>query len=130
MNTRAITVGDRTAIAEIHRRMGLDYRMPDLDAPMVYAGTLCEENGKIVGATILKMQAETYLWISPEAGPTQKWDAIRLMQRDILRQAIGLGIEQLVAYVPNCVRFSRRLLRLGWERQRDGWRAWAYEVKR
>jgi len=96
------------------------------------AKVVCEDQGRIVGATALKIEAETYLWVRPDASPAVKWDAIRLMQANIARQAFRLGIEQMVAYVPRCVErfFSKRLLRLGWNPSRDGWRAWSFEVKR
>lgn len=121
---------DRIAIEAIHAAQDLDYRMLDLSSPLVVAKSVCEENGVVVGATVLKIEAETYLFLTPGAAPALKWDAVRLMQQHIIKQAIALGIDQLVAYVPACIKtFSKRLRKLGWACQRDGWVPWSYEVK-
>lgn len=108
--------------------MGLDYKLPDLTGKMISAKTVCEHDGQVVAASALKMQAEAYLWVAPDLNPALKWDAIRMMQREILKQAMKIGIEQLVAYVPDCLRFGKRLKKLNWEQARAGWTAWVLEV--
>lgn len=129
MTVRNYHPSDKPLIAEIHAEQQLDYRMIDLDNPWVVAASVCEEDGKIMGAAVLKMEAETYLFIRPNAPAAVKWDAVRLLQRHLLRQAIALGIEQLVAYVPSCVKqFAKRLTALGWTPQRDGWCPWSFSV--
>lgn len=131
MIVRAYKDGDAEKIAAIHEAQGLDYHMIDLTSPLVVAKNICEDNGEVIAATALKIQAETYLWMSPHCDPRVKWDAIRLMQRDIVRQAMRLGLEQLVSYVPECVGkfFAKRMKSLKWNRPRDGWTPWVYEVK-
>ena len=132
MNTRVLKPEDQPLIAVIHAEMGLDYKMPTLAAPMVKAVSVCEENGVIIGASALKFQAETYLWLKPGIAPAEKWDAIRMMMRDLVKQAISLGVEQMVAFVPDTIEksFFKRLIKLGFVRQRDGWRAWSFEVSK
>lgn len=131
MNTREFQDGDKERIEAIHQAGGLDYRMPDLDSKMVVAKAVCEDAGQMVGAIALKLQAETYIWLQPHASPRVKWDAIRLLQAEILRQAMRAGIEQLVAYVPDCIGkfFGKRMRSLKWTQARDGWQAWALEVR-
>jgi hypothetical protein len=130
MRIRKFCPGDQAAIQEIHEEMGLDYKMPDLKARTVKVRTVVEHDGVVIAAAALKIEPETFLWVSQHATPVQKWDAIRLIQRDLVRHAIRLGFDQLVCYLPNCVRFSKRMLRLGWNPCRDEWKPWAYEVKR
>lgn len=132
VNVREAGQADFPEIRAMHAAMGLDYKMPDLDSALVPVKVVCEEDGRIIAAGILKIEAETFLWVSPHASPTEKWDAVRLMQAAVMKQAFRIGLEQLVAYVPECVEkfFKRRMLRLGWQRQRDGWRAWSLEVHR
>jgi hypothetical protein len=129
MTVRDYTDADREHISAIHAEQGLDYQMLDLNSPLVFAKSVCVENGQIIGATFLKVEAETYLVMKSDVAPALKWDAIRLMQLDIVKQAIKYGITQLVAYIPDCIRFNKRLSMLGWKKQRDGWTPWSYEVK-
>jgi hypothetical protein len=120
---------DAQGVSAIHAAMGLDYRLPNLDSPLV-AATVCEDNGKLLAAGALKIEAEVYLWVDPNASPAAKWDAVRLIHRELVRKAVSLGLEQLVAYVPECVQkfFCKRLRMLRWAQARDGWKPWVYEL--
>jgi hypothetical protein len=129
MKIREVVSADHATIEQIHLSMGIRYQMPDLNGPLIRVRTAVEENGEIVAAAILKLEPETYLWVRPGLRPAVKWDAIRMIQKELVRQAMHLGFEQLVAYVPDCVRFSKRLLSLGWRRQ-DSCKPWALGVKR
>jgi hypothetical protein len=123
--TRDFKPGDEAVVKEIHAQQNLGYPMIDLSSPLVVAKAVCEDGGQIVGAAAIKLEAETYLFIRPDAPAVVKWDAIRLLQRRIVKQAVALGLEQLVAYVPNSLRgFFRRLSTLGWIRQSEGWTPW------
>lgn len=128
MKTRSLQDGDQEMVGAIHQQMGLDYKMPQLRD---MAGlTVCEIDGSVRAAAGLKLQAEAYLWIDQTLDPQQKWDAIRLMQRELTAQAVKIGISQVVAYVPDCIkRFAKRMKMLRWNRSRDGWTAWVYEVE-
>ena len=129
MKIRGYQAGDARSVYAIHAAMGLDYRMPNLDSPLV-AATVCEDNGKLLAAGALKIEAEVYLWVDPCASPAAKWDAIRLIHMELVRRAVSLGLEQLVAYVPECVQkfFRKRLTMLRWAQARDGWKPWVYEL--
>lgn len=132
MNVRTYKDSDAERIGAIHEAMGLDYRMIDLSSPSVIGCEICEKDGQMVGAIALKQQAETYLWLDPAAQPAVKWLAIKMLQREIAKSALRIGIEQLVAYLPDCIgaRFMKRVVTLGWEKPRDGWTPIVYEVKR
>ncbi len=131
MRIRPFKAEDQARIAEIHGEMGLDYLMPDLSSDLVKVCSVVEHDGEIVGAVAGKIQPEIYLWLAPGQHPAAKWDAIRLMQRDLIQQAVKLGFEQLVCYVPECVGkfFAKRMLRLHWNPIRDGWKPWCYELR-
>lgn len=128
MNVRVMESRDVRGVEQMHEDMGLDYQMIDLES--VPAKAICEHDGKMVGAIALKLQAETYLWLEKSASPREKWDAIRMLQKEIVRQAVRIGIGQLVAYVPDCVGclFAKRMKMLKWMQARDGWRAWTLEL--
>lgn len=128
MKIRPYRKADAARIAEIHASMGLDYQFPDLQGKLVKVRAVCEHEGEIIVAAALKIEPETFLWVSQDAHPAAKWDAIRLIHRELVRQAIRLGFEQLVCYVPSCVRFSKRLIRLGWNPCRDEWKPWSHEL--
>jgi hypothetical protein len=130
MRIRGIQDGDQRRIADIHAEMGLNYKMPRLDGPLLAGTVVIEHEGEVIAAGALKVEPETFLWVKQDISPIEKWDAIRLIQRDLVRQAVALGFEQMVAYVPDCVGkfFGKRLKMLRWAQARDGWRAWVYEL--
>lgn len=129
MKTRAYRAEDREQIAAIHEESGFDYRLPELDGPRMAAMTVCEDDKGIIAAAALQLQPEAYLWIRKDADPRAKWDAIRMIQRELVKQIVKLGYGQIVAYIPPCLRFAKRLRMLRWVQPRDGWSTWVYEVK-
>lgn len=131
MKIRSYTDDDNPKVRAMHAAMGLDYRLPDLNSPMVPDCQVCEQDGRVVAVAALKLEAETYLWVDPNAAPAEKWLAIRMLMKVLARNALAMGIEQMVSYVPACLksRFIKRMLTLGWEKPRDGWTPMVYEVK-
>ena len=128
---RALELTDHDQIKALHGEMGLDYKFPNLSDGLTAGGIVCEENGKIIAATAMRLQPEAFLWISPNISPAEKWDAIRRMQLEGAKVALHLGFSQVVAYLPPCIsRFFKRMKMLGWEQPRDGWTTWIYEVRR
>ena len=130
IETRDYESSDADAILELHRKMGMDYKMPNIDGPLFIAKEVIVQDGIVVGCAGLKLQAETYLWLDPEMHPEDKWTAIRLAHKQILRKAFAIGLEQLVSYLPTMMEkvFGKRLKALGWDRGRDGWHPWSREV--
>ena len=131
MRVREFRKGDQERIGAIHAGMGLDYRMPDLKGRLMRAKSVVEHDGRVIAAAALKIDPEAYLWVAPDAPPAVKWDAIRLLQRELARKAVRLGFERAVCYVPQCVGrfFAKRMLRLGWNPSRDGWKPWTCELR-
>jgi hypothetical protein len=122
---------DRLQLQAIHRASGMDYLFPDLDSPLfITRKVLIDDDGNIIGAAFLKVQAETYLMLDPTLGPRQKMDAINRLNPEVEREAWEKGLDTLVAYIPEDIdkKFDKRLLKLGWERVRAGWKTWFREL--
>lgn len=121
---------DLAAIQRIHEQMGLDYRMPDLGDPLFVVRKVLEVNGEVVGATVARVEFETYLWLDGGLSPAEKNAAMHLMQPALLKDCRLLGAENLVCWVPENVekKFAKRLTELGWKLDRDGWRTWSRET--
>jgi len=114
-------------IARIHQRMGLDYKMPNLESPLFLIQKVVERNGKVIAASALRLEAETYLWLSPDLDALDKVEAMRGMQPAIVQDAWERGLDNLVCWIPEEVekKFRRRLKTLGWQRDREGWHSWS-----
>lgn len=128
MIIRELREGDQEAVAAIHRKMGIDYRMPELSEGDFVQ--VIEEDGRIVGASLNVVIAETYMWISPDLHPADKWTAIRLGQIGMESEARKRGWRELVAAIPLGVicRFAKRLHSLGWIEGRKDWQRWSLTI--
>jgi hypothetical protein len=118
---------DIEQIAAIHAAMGMDYQMPNLESPLFLIQKVAEADGKIIAASALKLEAETYLWIAPELSAREKVDAMYGMQPQLIAEAWAKGLDNVVAWIPEDVekKFRRRLETLGWQRDREGWHSWS-----
>jgi hypothetical protein len=128
MSVRDLIPEDYAQIQAIHSKMGMDYALPDLDSPLfLVKKVVTDENGKVIGASVVRLEAECYLWVDPEFKPRVKMDAMLELQPEILRSAWAKGLENLVAWIPLWMekKFRRRLLNLGWVRDRTGWQSWS-----
>ena len=83
---------DNDDLAEIHKAQGFDYKMLDLNNHQVVAKGICEHNNEVIGGYALVVQLETYLFIKPEIESAIKWEAIQLMQKEVIKQSIKLGL--------------------------------------
>jgi N-acetylglutamate synthase-like GNAT family acetyltransferase len=130
MLVRDARVEDIASIAAIHEAMGLDYRMPNLESPLFLIQKVVETDGKIIAASALKVEAETYLWVAPELSAREKVDAMYQMQPQMVAEAWEKGIDQIVCWVPETVekKFAKRLRAMGFSRDRDGWHSWSRET--
>jgi hypothetical protein len=109
----------------------MDYLFPDIDSPLFVVKQLClDDNGKIIGAAYLKVQAETYLSLDPDLSPVQKMEVIDALNPAVEKKAWEMGLETLCAYIPEPIsrKFTKRLRRLGWDKARDGWITWFREL--
>src|SRR6266404_4466412 len=80
MKIRAYEESDLEALRAIHARQGFGYAFPDLGNPLFLTKLVLgrEEGGKgIAGAALLRLTAEAYLLLDPEAGtPREKWQLL------------------------------------------------------
>jgi hypothetical protein len=132
MIVRAYKPSDRDAIEKIHARMGMDYRLPDLEGPDASYVQVVEEYGMVIGASMNRVIAESYVWIDPTLDPRDKFTAIRLGQAAMLQEARKRGWRECIAMIPEFMekKFQKRLKQLHWSPQRDGWNLWGREVSR
>ena len=123
--------GDEPRIREIHERMGLDFRLPDLNAPLIFVKKVLVVDGVIVAACALRVEAEQMMWVDKDFGDTEeKTAAYRLLQDEELRDPKLSGLQQLVAWVPRHVEkaFAPHLKKLGWTRDRQDFVTWSRDT--
>lgn len=127
---RDATPEDFPEIEKIHAAMGLDYKLPELESPLFIVRKLIERDGKVIGACLLRLTAETFLLLSPELGPEEKMHAMEAMQPEVVSEAWKQGLEEIEARIPHETEeiFKKRLIQLGWTRNRDGWHPWTRET--
>jgi hypothetical protein len=116
---------DFEAVKALHEGSYIDYNMPDLNHALFLVKKVQEVDGKVVAAMALRIEAETYLWCG--GGPREKMAAMCELQPAVLLEAWMSGIDNVVAWIPQSVekKFKKRLMQLGWERDRDGWHSWS-----
>jgi len=126
MQIRGYEERDLAALQAIHQRQGFNYAFPDLANPLFLTKLVLgrEEAGKgIAGAALLRLTAEAYLLLDPEAGsPRERWQWLLRLHETTRRDAIARGLEDVHAWLPPeiATRFGRRLTKLGWLRD-DAW---------
>ncbi len=128
MNVVDADATDFPAIEDIHKGMGMDYQLPDLNSPLFFVKKVVkDEQGRVLGACFLRLSAECYLWLRPDCGPRQKMDAMEAMQPEVLEGAWEKGIDDIEARIPGDLerRFQKRLKQLGWSRDREDWHPWS-----
>ena len=122
---------DREAVERIHREQGMDYKFPDIDQPLfIIKKVAVNENGDVIGAELLRIQAEAYLMLSPDLDPVQKMNVIGELSPAVEQEAFKQGLDDICAYIPEDIdkKFSKRLLSLGWNKIRTGWNCWVREL--
>jgi hypothetical protein len=126
MEIRAYEEKDLEALKAIHARQGFGYEFPDLGNPLFLTKLVLgrEAGGKgIVGASLLRLTAEAYLLLEPEAGtPRERWQWLLGLHEATRREALARGLEDVHAWLPPAIagKFGKRLTRLGWVRD-DAW---------
>lgn len=119
---RELRESDIEVLKEIHREQGIDYQFPDLTSPLFFIKKVYEVDGKITGALVLKICAETALLV--RGGPQEKMTAMQELQEAVLNEAYLKGLDEIHASIPE-IGFDRRLKQLGWEKDRPGWQLWS-----
>jgi hypothetical protein len=135
---------DLEALRALHAAQGFAYPFPDLANPLFVsklvlperdadlpssssadgsAGNDGQSGGRIAGAALLRLTAETYLLLDPRCGtPRERWRRLLMLHAAAERDAWRRGFEDVHAWLPPPIagRFGRRLERLGWVRD-DAW---------
>lgn len=111
--------------------MGFDYRMPDLADPLFVLKHGVEQDGALVGAAGLRLQAEAYLWLDPTASVALRYRVVLALSRSLAEAAWRVGLDCAIAYLPPGLprSFTRLLSKLGWSRDRAGWEPWSKPIK-
>jgi len=126
MEIRAYEESDLDSLKAIHAQQGFGYAFPDLRNPLFLTKLVLgrEEGGKgIVAASLLRVTAEAYLLLDPEAGtPRERWQWLLGLHEATRRDALARGLEDVHAWLPPPIsaKFGKRLARLGWVRD-DEW---------
>jgi len=100
-------------IADLHKKMGIRYPLPDLQSPLIIE-TERAENGK--AACAVKMIGEAYLWLEPGATAREKVEAIRDVSDKAVEKAKLFRLEDVSAWIPPDIapKFAHMLFDLGW----------------
>jgi hypothetical protein len=114
---------DYAELRRIHAAQGIDYAFPDLSSPLFFVKKVREVDGRINAALVLKLCAETSLLLG-ESGPQDKMTAMRELQQAVLNEAFVRGLDEIHASIPE-IGFDKRLVQLGWSRDRPGWNLWS-----
>jgi hypothetical protein len=142
MMIREYTAGDLAALRAIHAWQGFEYPLPDLNNPLFVTKLILseaneartgEENSDtrteprpretIIGAALLRLTAEAYLLLDPNAGtPRQRWQWLLQLHAATERDAWQRGLEDVHAWLPPPIasKFGKRITKLGWNRD-DAW---------
>lgn len=114
---------DYATLRLIHARQGIDYAFPDLDSPLFFLKKVRVVDGNVQAALVLKLCAETSLLLD-DSGPLEKMAAMRELQQAVLTEAYDAGLDEIHASIPE-IGFDKRLVQLGWSRDRPGWNLWS-----
>jgi len=120
---------DLDALREIHAAQGFDYKLPDLSNPL-FVTKLVLTDEKILGAAFLRLTAEAYLLLDPQAGtPRERWQWLLALHAAAERDAWQRGLEDVHAWLPPPIakKFGKRIARLGWLRD-DSWTPYSHKV--
>ena len=141
MQVREYKVSDLAQLEAIHASQGFDYAFPDLANPLFVTklvltdsdenrrqdvlrssgqtGATENANEKVLAAAFLRLTAETYLLLDPNAGsPRDRWQSLLALHAATHRDAWQRGLEDVHAWLPPPIaqKFGRRLQHLGWIR--------------
>ena len=149
MRIREYHESDLQSLRAIHAAQGFDYPLPDLRNPLFTTklvltdgdasvarnadlpiGAVCgpranaqQGSERLLGAAFLRLTAEAYLLLDPQAGmPNDRWHALLALHAAAERDAWHRGLEDVHAWLPPPIaqKFGKRLTHLGWIRD-DTW---------
>ena len=121
MSIRDFQDSDLDAIKGIHKSQGFDYAVPDLTSPLFLVKKVREVNGRVVGAMVLRITAETFLFI--EGSPETKARSILELQPEVIQEAYVKGLSDIICVLPPAIASEFGPVmedsRLGWSRDRE-----------
>lgn len=123
---------DTTVLRKLHEGSGFDYRFPTLSSPLFAVKRVGVSDEKVVIASVVKVEAEAYLWIDKEWGtPEERFEAVRQINADIREESAHIGFDQLYCVLPPEVAssFGPRLEEMGWLKSRP-WPRFTMEIRR
>ena len=131
MTVRDYTEADKSIVSDLHKSMGMDYKLPDLSDPLfIVRKVYLNDAGQVVGTEFLRLQAEAYLMLDCTLDTVEKTRVIAHLSHAVEREAYNRGLDTLVAYIPEAIstKFTKRLNLLGWSQARKGWLTWFREL--
>jgi hypothetical protein len=135
MRIRDYHENDLESLRTIHAAQGFAYALPNLNNPLFLTKLILTEDRStnaisaetpkdiIVGAAFLRLTAEAYLLLDPQAGtPAQRWQWLLALHAAAERDAWHRGLEDVHAWLPPPIakKFGKRITRLGWVKD-DAW---------
>lgn len=117
MLVRPYSSEDLAQVEALHQAQGLDYELPNLEAPSMLVRCVIEEEGQITHAAFLRKTSEAYWIFSPEQRKRERLGKMLVLAKEMSRPAARAGIEDVHAFLPpqivnDCL--HKTLLRLGW----------------
>jgi hypothetical protein len=119
MLIRPYTAEDLEAVKALHQAQGLEYDLPDLDAPSMLVRAVIEEEGVVTHAAFLRKTSEAYWIFSPQESKRERLGKLLVLSKEMTGPATRAGIEDVHAFIPPLVidkALDRTLLNLGWVR--------------
>lgn len=129
MRLREFVDADQDALRRIHSAEAMPYKFPDLGSPLFVVRTVLEDDGKLLAAAMLRLTAESYLLLDRSSGTARdRWRSLILLHEAVRGEALRRGLDDVHCWLPPEVAaaFGRRLVQLGWERER--WSCYARSV--
>ena len=124
MAIRDLTLEDEAKLRLIHQASRIDYLFPDLENPLFVNKLVSVRDGKLIAAGLHRVCYETVALVDPHAAPQEKWAALGELNEALSTRAFWQGLDLTHASIPP-IGFEKRLRRLGWEPDREGWRLWS-----
>lgn len=124
-----MTEMDRTALADIHARMGSRYALPDFQSPLFIIKQVSKEAGAVRGAIAVKMIGEAYLLLEPTLTRYEKARTVALLSLSGIRAAREASLEDVSAWLPPEVEstFGSMLSDLKWSK--SPWPCWSRRIE-
>jgi hypothetical protein len=108
---------DFPEVKALHQAQGLDYELPDLDAPSMLVRCVIEEKGRVTHAAFLRKTSEAYWIFDPRESKRERVGRMLALNNEMAAPADRAGIEDVHAFLPPAIvnqTLHKTLLRLGW----------------